>query len=285
VKRLFDEASDAAGKDLRRLCFEGPEADLVLTDNVQPAMTLVNMACLEVLREEGFEPAAVAGHSAGEYSALCAAGAFPFADVIRLVQARGAAMRVEADRHPGGMVAVFGLGADVLESVCQEAGAGNVQIANYNAPGQIVLTGTVEGVQAAAKAAKAKGAKLVVPLKVSGAWHSRFMSGAQEPLRSALERSALTVPRIEVIANISAGPYPPDPQRIRAMLADQIVNPVRWTQSMSALVDRGYRTFVEVGPGRVLSGLLKEVSKELTVMNVQDPETLNKFRAAVGPPA
>jgi [acyl-carrier-protein] S-malonyltransferase len=283
VKRLFEEASDVTGKDLRSLCFEGPDTTLVQTDNVQPAITLVNLACLQVLREEGIEPAVVAGHSVGEYSALCAAGAFSFADAMRLVQVRGAAMKAEAERHPGSMAAVFGLPADVLGALCEEAGAGDVQVANHNTPTQIVITGSSDGVQTVAKAAKARGAKLVVPLKVSGPWHSRFMAGAQEPLRQALAQCAVSAPHIETVANLTATAYENGPD-IREVLVEQIVSPVLWAQSMTGLAARGYRTFIEVGPGRVLSGLLKDVGRDLFIMNVQDTDTLTKFRAAYEPP-
>lgn len=284
VRRLFDEASDAAGKDMRALCFEGPEATLVQTDNVQPAITLVSLACLQVLREEGVEPSAVAGHSVGEYAALCAAGAFSFADAIRLVKVRGAAMKAEAERFPGGMIAVFGLDADALTAVCAEEAAVSVQVANHNAPGQTVLTGTLEGVQRVGKAAKARGAKLVIPLKVSGPWHSRFMAGAEAPLRQALEECTIAPPRFDVIANVTAAPHPADPHEIRAALVRQIVSPVLWTQSMRALVERGYATFIESGPGKVLTGLMKDMGRDLRVMNVQDIDSLAKFRAAVAAP-
>ena len=284
VKRLFEEACDVTGKDLRRLCFEGPDTTLVQTDNVQPAITLVSLACLQVLREEGIEPAVVAGHSVGEYAALCAAGAFSFSDAMRLVQVRGAAMKAEAERHPGSMAAVFGLPADVLATVCEEVAAGAVQVANHNAPTQIVITGTTEGVHEVTRAAKARGAKLVVPLKVSGPWHSRFMEGAQAPLRQALAQSAVSAPRIETIANLTAAPYASGPDDIRSALVEQIVSPVLWAQSMSALVGRGFRTFIEVGPGRVLSGLLKDVGRDLRITNVQDTATLDRFRAIGDPP-
>lgn len=285
VKRLFEEASDVTGKDLRRLCFDGPDTTLVQTDNVQPAITLVNLACLQVLREDGIEPTVVAGHSVGEYAALCAAGAFSFADAMRLVQVRGAAMKAEAERHPGGMAAVFGLPADVLATICEEAGAGAAQVANHNTPTQIVITGTSEGVQNVGKAAKARGAKLVVPLKVSGPWHSRFMAGAQAPLRAALAQSAVSAPRIETIANLTGMPYAGGPDDIRSALVDQILSPVLWAQSMSALVACGYRTFIEVGPGRVVSGLLKDAGRDLSITNVQDMDTLNRFRTAGVPRA
>jgi [acyl-carrier-protein] S-malonyltransferase len=285
VKRLFDEASDVTGKDMRALCFEGPDTTLVQTDNVQPAITLVSLAAAQVLREHGYEAAAVAGHSVGEYAALCTAGVFSFTDAMKLVTVRGAAMKAEAERHPGSMAAIFGLAPDALEAVCAEAGGGAVQIANHNAPGQIVVTGSVEGVQNVGKAAKARGAKLVVPLRVSGPWHSRFMHDAQAPLREALERCTVEAPKVVAIANITASPHPADPGAIREALVKQIVNPVLWTQSMTALVGLGHRTFVEAGPGKVLTGLLKDVARDLRAMQVQDTDTLTKFRAAAEQPS
>jgi len=286
ARRLFEEASDLSGKDLRALCFEGPDTLLVQTDNVQPALTLVSLCCVEALRENGIEPAAVAGHSVGEYAALCAAGALTFADAIRLVTVRGAAMKAAADAHPGSMAALLGMDPVALATLCDEVARDAVQIANYNAPGQIVITGTTEGVQAVSKAAKGRGAKLVIPLRVSGAWHSRFMTSAQEPLRDALKDCTLSAPRIPVIANISAETYGQDPEHIRRALVAQIVSPVLWTQSMRSLVEKGHRVFVEAGPGKVLSGLLREVSREVTAVQVQDTDTLAKARAALdGRPA
>jgi [acyl-carrier-protein] S-malonyltransferase len=244
----------------------------------------VSLACLRVLRDEtGIEAGAVAGHSLGEYAALCAAGAMSFADTMSVVQTRGAAMRAEAERHPGSMAAIFALPPDVIAAVCEEVGSDQVQIANMNAPGQVAITGTVDGVQQAGKLAKTKGAKLVVPLKVSGPWHSRFMAGAQEPVAAALERTALAPPNVPCFANTTAAPYGNDAKEIRRTLVAQLVSPVLWTQSMSALVAQGFRTFIEVGPGRVLSGLLKDVSRELTVLNVQDSDSLAKLKTAYKP--
>jgi [acyl-carrier-protein] S-malonyltransferase len=280
VKRLFEEASDVTGKDLRTLCFDGPDTTLVQTDNVQPAITLVSLVALQVLRDSGVDAAAAAGHSVGEYAALCAAGTFSFADAMQLVQVRGAAMRAEAERHPGSMAAIFGLSPEVLAEICADAGAGGVQLANHNTKTQIVVTGTQDGVQAVGKAAKARGAKLVVPLKVSGPWHSRFMAGAQEPLRECLQHCTVSAPKIETIANVTATAYGSDPDSIKSALVTQIVSPVLWSQSMAGLVARGFRTFVEVGPGRVLGGLLKDFGPEIRVFNVQDTETLSKFLAA-----
>jgi [acyl-carrier-protein] S-malonyltransferase len=281
VRRLFEEASDATGMNLARLCFEGPEAELVQTGNVQPAITLVNLACFEVLREEGMTMTAAAGHSLGEYAALCAAGVFSFADAMRLVQKRGRAMQEAAERHPGSMVAVFGLDADSLSTICREvAEIGSVEVANQNSPGQVALTGEKEALKRASELAKQRGAKLTVPLKVSGAWHSRFMAEAQEPMRAALEQIELRAPSVPVMANVSGRPHEAQPSAIRAALVDQIIRPVLWARSMADLIEGGYRVFVEVGPGKVLSGLMKDISREVKAHTVQDVDALAKFRAA-----
>lgn len=278
ARARFEEASDLLKKDFTRLCFEDPDSTLILTDNVQPAMTLVCLVTFEVLQREGFAPGVVAGHSLGEYAALCAAGVFTFADAMRLVQARGSAMRQAAERHPGGMAAVFGLGQEAIESLCAEIGS--VEIANWNSLTQTVLTGESAAVQQAADLAKKRGAKLVVPLKVSGPWHSRFMADAREPLREALSRSGISAPTLPVIANTTGEPYPAEPQAIRDVLLKQITSPVLWSQSMTRLVSAGHRVFVEVGPGKVLSGLFKDISREVKASSVQDIDSLEKFRAA-----
>jgi [acyl-carrier-protein] S-malonyltransferase len=281
VRRLFEEASDATGMNLARLCFEGPEAELIQTGTVQPAITLINLACFEVLREEGVTMAAAAGHSLGEYAALCAAGVFSFADAMRLVQRRGAAMQEAADRHPGSMVAVFGLDVDSLSTICGEvAETGSVEVANQNSPGQVALTGEKEALKRASELAKQRGAKLTVPLKVSGAWHSRFMAQAQPPMREALEKVDLRPPSVPVIANVSGRPHDGQPAAIRSALVDQIVNPVLWARSMTSLIESGHRVFIEVGPGKVLSGLMKDISREVKAHNIQDVDTFAKFRTA-----
>ncbi|HSL21138.1 MAG TPA: ACP S-malonyltransferase [Vicinamibacterales bacterium] len=281
VRRLFEEASDVTGKDLRTLCFEGPDAELVRTDHVQPAITLVNIACLQVLREEGIWPAAAAGHSLGEYAALHAAGALSFADTMRLVSVRGHAMKEAAERHPGGMLAVFGLDASALTVLCEQVnGAGSVRIANHNSPSQVVLTGDKQALQRLGAAAKNAGAKLVVPLNVSGAWHSPFMLEAQERMRIALHDCNFEPPTFPVVSNVSGEPYPANPAVIRAGLVEQMVSPVLWATSIGRLIEGGARVFVEVGPGRVLSGLMRDISREVRTFNVQDPESLMKFRHA-----
>jgi [acyl-carrier-protein] S-malonyltransferase len=283
VRRLFEEAADVTGMDLRRLCFEGPAEELVETANVQPAITLVNLACAEVLREEGVTMAATAGHSLGEYAALCAAGVFSFADAMRLVQQRGRAMQAAAERNPGGMAAVFGLDLETLTAICAEVGS--VEVANQNSPNQVAITGDKDALKRASELAKARGAKLVVPLKVSGAWHSRYMAEAKEPLRAALDATAVQAARVPVMANVTAAPHGGDAAALRAALVDQIVSTVLWSKSMAALIAAGHQVFVEVGPGKVLSGLMKDISRDVKAYSVQDAETLAKFRAAVGPAA
>ncbi|MGH7770069.1 MAG: ACP S-malonyltransferase [Candidatus Binatia bacterium] len=279
VKRLFEEASDLVKKDFTTLCFEGPESTLVQTDNVQPAVTLVNLACLQVLREEGVLPSAAAGHSLGEYSALCAAGVFSFADTMRLVHFRGAVMKQAADRHPGGMTAVFGLDIETLAAICEEVKeTGSVEVANHNSTLQAVLTGEKVALQKAAELAKKKGAKLVVPLKVSGPWHSRFMAEAKERMKEALQECHLACPSFPVLSNLTGDVYSDDPDDIREGLIEQIVRPVLWTASINRLIQNGRRLFLEVGPGKVLTGLMKDIDRDAKVMNVQDLKTLERFR-------
>jgi len=282
VRRLFEEASDVVKKNFSQMCFEGPEAALVQTDNAQPAITLVNLACLQVLREEGVSPAAAAGHSLGEYSALCAAGVFSFAETMRLVQIRGSAMKEAAERHSGGMTAVFGLGRETLTAICEEVkDAGSVEVANHNSPAQVVLTGTKEALQKAAELAKKKGAKLSVPLKVSGPWHSRFMAEAGELMRAALANHAVARPSFPVVSNVTADVYPDDPDRIREGLVAQMVNPVLWVDTIEKFIRDGHHLFVEVGPGKVLAGLMRDINREAKVLNVQQPEDLSKLRASL----
>ncbi len=281
VRALFEEASDIVHLDLATLCFQGPAETLVRTDRVQPAITTVNLACHQVLCHEGITPSAAAGHSLGEYSALCAAGALEFADCIRLVHLRGKAMQEAAQRNPGGMVAVFGLGAETLSEVCADASeAGSVEIANDNSPLQLVLTGDAPGLRRAVELAKQRGAKLTVPLKVSGPWHSRFMAEARDQLRNALQACPVSQPSLPVVANVTGEPHSNDPDRIREALLDQLVRPVRWTQSVRWLALEGHQTFVEAGPGKVLGGLVRSIDRSRRIVNVQDTDSLAKLLAA-----
>ena len=278
VRRLYEEASDLLAMDLKSLCFEGPDATLLQTDNVQPAITVVNLAVLEVLREHDVSPSAAAGHSLGEYAALCAAGVLSFADTMQLVRYRGSVMKDAAERHEGGMIAVVGLEVEALAIVCSAvAEVGSVEIANHNSPRQVILTGEKDALKRAGELAKKEGAKLIIPLKVSGAWHSRFMKPASVSMRDRLRHASPAKPSITVISNVTAEAYPDDPDTIRERLVDQIVSPVRWSSSMRTLIDGGRRQFLEVGPGKVLTGLMKDIDRGVRAANVQDAESLVKF--------
>lgn len=280
VRELFEEASESAGVDLRALCFDAPASTLVQTDNVQPAITVVNLAWLLVLDGEGITPAAVAGHSLGEYAALCAAQVFSVAETMALVSARGKLMHEAAGRQEGGMTAVFGLDMETLSRLCEEVEPpGTVQVANYNSPTQVVLTGEKDALKHAGALAKESGAKLSIPLRVSGPWHSRFMEEARDGMSEVLRQSHPKAPTIPVVSNVRAEPYPSEPDQIRAHLIDQIVSPVLWYPSISLLRSRGHSTFVEVGPGKVLTGLMKEIDPEAQRFNVNDPESLQRLRA------
>lgn len=282
VRRLFEEASDTVKKDFAQLCFEGPADTLVKTENAQPAITLVNLTALQVLREEGVSPVAAAGHSLGEYSALCAAGVFSFAETIRLVDIRGRVMSAAAERHPGGMTAVFGLDKESLVDICAEVrGIGSAEVANHNSPAQVVLTGSKDALKKVAELAKIKGAKLSVPLKVSGPWHSRFMAEAGELLRKELAECAVQSPLFPVISNVTANAYPDDPDRIRESLVEQMVSPVLWAGSVEKLIQDGHRLFVEVGPGKVLAGLLRDINRDAKMHNMRNPDELSNLLAAL----
>jgi len=277
VRKLFAEASDALSMNFEQLCFEGPESLLVQTENVQPAITLVNASCLEVLKSKGIAPAAAAGHSLGEYSALYAAGVMTFLDLMKLVRNRGIFMRDAANRNPGGMIAVMGIGIESAERVCKMVeGIGSVEIANHNSPGQIILSGEKEALGKAMELAKEEGAKIAVPLKVSGPWHSRFMREARERMTEHLAEYSFNKPAIPVVANVTAE-YESEADQVRENLVRQVTSPVLWADSIRRLMTDGYTSYVEVGPGRVLRGLVKDISRQATVSNVENRKTLEKF--------
>ncbi len=247
--RMFGEGGDA----------EAEQAALTQTDVTQPALYVHSLAAFAVLRKRGVEPDVAAGHSLGEYSALAAAGALDFLDGLRLVRLRGRLMARAGDERPGTMAAVLGMDADVLEKVCADvsaAGAGVVQCANFNAPGQIVISGDHAAVERAGAAAKEAGAKRVVPLPVSGAFHSPLMAYARDGLAEALESATIRAPRFPVYLNVTARPTT-DPDEIRRRLLDQLTAPVRWAQTLEAMRADGAGRFVEVGAGNVLAGLAK----------------------------
>lgn len=274
VRALWQRAGETLGMDMEELCFRGPEEELVLTDRVQPAITLVNIACSLVLGLQGIQPAAAAGHSLGEYSALHCAGVLDEVSVLKLVQLRGRRMQEAAGRHSGAMAAILNLSLEKVKEICQ---ACEVETANYNSPAQIIITGSEGGVSRAMEMALSAGAKRCVRLNVSGPWHSRYMIEAREEFARDLAGFEFRNPRISVVANVDAD-YVSDGEAARQYLTRQLCAPVLWQQSMERLVRDGYHTFVEVGPKKVLQGLMRQINRQVAVYNVEDPDSLEKCR-------
>jgi len=271
ARQVFEEANDALGFDLASLCYNGPEEDLKLTANTQPAILTTSIAALRVLSSEsGLVPSFAAGHSLGEYSALVCAGGLAFADAVRVVRQRGIFMQEAVPVGTGSMAAILGLGLDDLAVVCSEAAQGQVVApANFNSDGQVVIAGHTEAVDRAIVLAKEKGAKRAMPLPVSAPFHCSLMVPAGERLAAVLngiEIGAMTLP---VIANVEAAPNQ-DSARVRELLVKQVSAPVRWQETIASMVELGVDRYVEIGPGKVLSGLAKRMAKGSTIQNVQN---------------
>ena len=275
VRQAFAQASEVLGLDLASLCFEGPEEVLTDTLNAQPAILTLSIALWRVLQETLFYslcPLFVAGHSMGEYSALVAAGALGFADALRLVRRRGELMQAAGREPRGGMAAVIGLDAAMVERVCARVQAetgGVVGIANYNSPGQIVISGDHVSLEGAMSLAGEEGARRVIPLAVSVAGHSALMAPATEAFGEILENTFIQRARIPIVANVSAEPLE-EPAEIRLELVAQITSPVRWVESVQYMAARGVDTFVEVGPGKVLRGLIRRIDSGVRRKGVGD---------------
>lgn len=280
VAEAFDEAERISGVPLRAICFEGPAEDLQQTRHAQLALLTLSTGIARLLHAHGVRPTHAAGHSLGEYSALVEAGALSFADAVRLVEHRGALMAESGAKQPGTMAAILGLDAETLTRICKEAPS-VVAVANFNSPDQIVISGTPAGVAAASEAALAAGAKRAIPLNVSGAFHSPLMTEPARGFAPVLASASYAEPAVTVIANLDALPYKGGAE-IPAKLAAQLDHPVRWVQTVQALLDAGVTTFVEVGAGRVLSGLVKKVRRDATTLNVEDQASLEKTLAALG---
>jgi [acyl-carrier-protein] S-malonyltransferase len=264
------------GFDLGDILFNGPEDRLTRTDITQPAIFTVSMMAMEAVKSEGVSFDYVAGHSLGEYSALCAAGAFSFEDGVAIVRLRGSLMAQAGDKSPGSMAAILGLDADKLDSVLKDAAAAGIVVAaNYNSPSQIVISGSETGVQAAARLAEAAGAKKVVVLAVSGAFHSPLMEFAVPGLKDGLARMSIQPPKVPLISNVEARPVT-DAEAIRALLLRQLTSPVRWVESMQNALGLGCAEALEVGPGKVLMGLARGISRDMKVTPVENPEDLKK---------
>ena len=271
---VFHEADAVLGRGLRQLCFEGPAADLKQTENTQLAILTCSIAALRVLKECGVVPSAVAGHSLGEYSALVAAGVIGFEDALYLVQARASFMAEAGRIQRGTMAAILGMETERLQELCDTA-EGTVNIANYNCPGQLVISGEVEAVHRVLELAKAEiGARRCRPLPVSGAFHSPLMAPAQQKFASPLESVTLQPPQVDIVMNVT-GEFATDAADIRHLLFQQITRPVHWEKTLQTLEKTGITHFVEVGPGKVLSGLVKRTLPESQAVNVEDVETLS----------
>lgn len=281
AKRVFEEADEALGFSITKMCFEGPESDLRLTYNTQPAILTASTACAAVLKEKGIACDVAAGHSLGEYSALVNTGALAFADAVRIVRKRGQFMQEAVPVGEGSMAAVLGLESDKIVEICQavEAEGGEaVQAVNFNCPGQVVIAGAVNAVNKAVEALKTAGAKRAVLLPVSAPFHSSLMQPASERLAEVLapiEIKDITVP---VVANVTAKEVTSGAE-IKELLVKQAAMPVLWETSVRNMVADGVDTFVEVGPGKVLTGFTKKIAKGLPALNIEDPASLEKVLA------
>jgi [acyl-carrier-protein] S-malonyltransferase len=284
ARRVLEEADRALGFSLSRVCFEGPPEELQLTANTQPAILAVSVAAAEVLRDKGIEADYVAGHSLGEYSALVAAGALRLADAVQLVRKRGEYMQAAVPVGQGAMAALLGMEASAVEAVCREASQGEVvSPANLNSPGQIVIAGQVTAVARAVELAQARGSRRAVILNVSAPFHCDLMRPAQEKLARDLDRTEIQDPRIPLVNNVEARVVR-SAAEVRDGLKRQVTAPVRWEQSVRTLLAEGVEIFVEVGPGRVLTGLLRQIERRAECLHVEDEASLNEVLTRLASP-
>jgi [acyl-carrier-protein] S-malonyltransferase len=273
ARDVFERSSAASGLDLMRLCFEGPEATLVETEIQQPALVATSLAVCAAVRARGIKPDFVVGHSVGEFAALAAAGALRVEEAIALVRERGLAMAEAARKNPGSMAAILGLDDEVVERICRRIL--NVWPANYNCPGQIVVSGEDLAVEEACAAAEEAGARRAVKLRVSGAFHSPLVARAADRLRPALEKVGFVEPVSPFMSTVTARIE--SAKRMAPLLVEQLTAPVRFTHAGQALIKEGVHTFVEVGPGNVLSGLIKRIDRSVKTISVSTPEEVDKL--------
>lgn len=282
ARQVFDRAGHALALDMAGLCFEGPGEELTKTVNAQPAILTVSVACLSVLEQMGIQPHVTAGHSLGEYTALVAAASLNFDEAVRLVRLRGKYMQEAVPLGVGGMVAVIGLETETVARVCLEVSqsAGVVEAVNLNCPGQVVIAGDNGALSRAVEILKERGAKKCVPLSVSAPFHSSMMKPAGELLAAVLAAARVKNPAIPVVSNVTAD-YHSNGAEIRRLLIRQLYSPVRWEESVRRMVADGVDLFVEVGPGKVLTGLVRKISRDVQVMNVDDIVSLEKALATI----
>ena len=277
AKKLFKQADEALGYSIMDMCFEGPETDLRLTANTQPAILTMSVIANELLKEQGLQPDIVGGHSLGEYSALVAADVLDFQDAVLLVHKRGAFMQEAVPVGEGGMAAIIGLDREKIVAACEQASreVSAVQAVNFNCPGQIVIAGTTKGVERAVELLQAAGAKKCVILPVSAPFHSTLMEPAAKKLAVELDKVEICDAKIPVVANVT-GTIVTKAAEIKDSLVKQAANPVKWEDCVAAMKEFGADTFVEAGPGKTLCGFNKRIDRSLTSMNVEDIESLQK---------
>ncbi|MBS3680084.1 ACP S-malonyltransferase [Ornithinibacillus massiliensis] len=276
VQNLYTKANEVLGKDLRSLMFEGPSEKLTETENAQPALLLSSIALQNLLEQEGIQSSMVVGHSLGEYSALVAAKAMTLEEALPLVSTRGRLMEQAFPKGQGTMAAVLGLSVETIQEVVDSITEEIVDVANINCPGQIVISGSVAGIEEASNKLKEKGAKRVIPLNVSGPFHSRLMEAANNDFATYLNQVNIKNAEIPVYANVTANPVN-DQNEIKELLLKQLYSPVRFEESIRNMMQTDVEAFVEVGTGKVLSGLVKKIDRKATIFTVQDQASLNDF--------
>jgi [acyl-carrier-protein] S-malonyltransferase len=281
ARDVFQQADDLLGFELSRLCWEGPESELRDTENAQPALLVHGVACARVLISGGVRPDMAAGHSLGEFTAHVTAGSLSFGDALELVRVRGRAMARAGRERPGTMAALIGLPEAEVERLCEDVRQEDEILvpANFNSPGQVVISGSIEAVRRALVEAGTRGARKAVELQVSGAFHSPLMASAEAPLAEALAGVEVRRTEIPVLANVDARPVT-EPEAIRARLVEQVTGAVRWTQCVEALRDLGARRFIEPGPGNVLTGLLKRIDRSLEGLTAGTAEQVEEVVAS-----
>jgi [acyl-carrier-protein] S-malonyltransferase len=277
VRDIFKSADEALGFSITDMCFNGPEEELKKTYNTQPAILTMSVACYEVLKQRGITPDIVAGHSLGEYSALVAAGALAFTDAVQLVRKRGQFMQEAVPLGEGSMAAIMGLDRDKVVEICRqgEAEAGVVQAVNFNCPGQIVIAGKTQAVEKANELLKAAGAKRAISLPVSAPFHSSLMQPAAVRLGAELDKVSVKDAAIPVVVNVN-GQIVTQGEALKELLVKQAASPVVWEDCVAQIVNFGAATFVEVGPGKVLTGFTKKIAKDVETLNIEDEASLEK---------
>lgn len=277
VKNIFNEADQALSDSLSELIKNGPQETLTLTTNAQPALLTTSIAVLQKVKEFNIEANYVAGHSLGEYTALVAASSLEFRDAVQIVRKRGEFMEAAVPNGQGSMAAILGMDADKLTEITDQVTetVSSVQLANLNCPGQIVISGTKEGVEKACELAKENGARRAIPLEVSGPFHSRLMEPASQKLDEVLQNHSIVDAKIPVISNVTAEPVT-DAEQIKDLLIKQLYSPVRWEDSIKTMIDLGVDTFIEIGPGKVLTGLVRKIDRKVKTYNIFDEDSLNK---------